>query len=272
MSEHKQQYMPKDHTFVICAYGENPYLRNAVESIMNQEVLGDVFISTATPNEYITSIASEYNLDIKINTDAKTAAKNWNNGYNAAKTEFVTIVHQDDIYQPDYLKKLLETANKYSLQDIVILFTDYCELRGESVIKTYRMLKIKRAMNKPFKYAFFNSIKAVKKGILAFGNPICCPSVTVNKRLAGDSVFSEDIICSFDYLTWVNLASKPGRFVYIPEQLLIRRIHKDSGISEFNESGLRRSDDQMIFNLLWPKPIGNIVAKIYSLAEKENKI
>lgn len=272
MNETKQQYMPQNHTFVICAYGENPYLRESVNSIMNQEVLGNVLISTATPNKFIESIALEYDIPLTVNTDAQTAAKNWNNGYNAANTEFVTIVHQDDIYHSDFLKKILETVNRYPARDVVLLFTDYCELRGTEVIDDYKMLRIKRIMNLPFKYPFLNRSNFIQKRILAFGDSICCPSVTVNKRLAGPSVFSEEIICSFDYLTWINLASSFGRFVYVPFNLLTRRIHKDSGITEFNDNGIRRKDDQMIFDLLWPKPLGAVVSKIYSLAEKENKI
>ena len=63
------EYSEKNHTFIICAYQENPYLENCILSILNQEVLGKVMISTSTPNQYILGLAEKYDIPIVVNPE-----------------------------------------------------------------------------------------------------------------------------------------------------------------------------------------------------------
>lgn len=56
-----------DHTFVVCAYGESPYLSDCISSLMNQKQASRILISTSTPNKHIEQIASSYNLPVFIN-------------------------------------------------------------------------------------------------------------------------------------------------------------------------------------------------------------
>ena len=71
-------YTPQDHTFVICAYKENPYLETLIQSILAQTVLGDVVISTSTPNDHIKSLAEKYQIKLLVNPHPKTAGTDWN--------------------------------------------------------------------------------------------------------------------------------------------------------------------------------------------------
>ena len=65
----------------------------------------------------------------------------------------MTIAHQDDDYQPDYLKTLQEYGQK--AKDPLILFTDYGELRNGAVITENKNLKIKRMINALIKPKLF---------------------------------------------------------------------------------------------------------------------
>ena len=48
------------------------------------------------------------------------------------KTDYVTIAHQDDIYEPNYLKMIFGELKK--VKNPIVVFTDYGELRdGEKV-------------------------------------------------------------------------------------------------------------------------------------------
>ena len=47
----------KNHTFVICAYKESPYLEECIQSLMNQRIKSNVIITTSTPNVYIERLA-----------------------------------------------------------------------------------------------------------------------------------------------------------------------------------------------------------------------
>ena len=49
-----------EHTFVICAYKESPYLEECVKSLIRQTIKSNIIIVTSTPNSYIEDIAGKY--------------------------------------------------------------------------------------------------------------------------------------------------------------------------------------------------------------------
>lgn len=261
-----------DHTFVICAYQESPYLEEAVESVMNQSVLGEVLISTATPNEHIKGIADRRGIPIVHNSGLATASGNWNYGYDAAKTKYVTIVHQDDYYDPAYLERVLETLNSYPEEDVTIAFTDYYEMRDGVRVEDNALLKVKRMMNAPLKLKGLNGSRFMRRRTLSLGDPICCPSVVLNKDIVGSSPFDTEMISSYDYKTWVNLADREGRFVYIPDRLVGHRIHDESGTTQNIGSSQRTDDDRELIGSFWPAPIAWAICKLYARAEKSNEL
>ena len=131
-------YTEKNHTFVICAYKENPYLENTVKTLLKQSVQSKIILSTSTPNDYISRICEKYNIPIVINKHPHLAGDDWNYGYNCADTELVTIVHQDDLYAEDFLKQTLNKLNK--IKNPLLCFTDYCELKKGKIVKNNYLL------------------------------------------------------------------------------------------------------------------------------------
>lgn len=90
----------------------------------------------------------------------------------------MTIAHQDDVYLPSYAEKIIERASRAS--NPIVLFTEYGELRNSKAADNNSLLAIKRLMLKPLvKDTNWGSIK-LRRRILGFGSPICCPSVTYN--------------------------------------------------------------------------------------------
>ena len=99
-----------DHTFVVCAYGESPYLSDCISSLMNQKQASRIFISTSTPNKHIEQIASSYNLPVFINNGRPGIGHDWNCAISHAQTPLVTIAHQDDLYSPNYSIEMLRSV------------------------------------------------------------------------------------------------------------------------------------------------------------------
>ena len=92
----------KNHTFVICAYKESKYLEECIQSLLEQTVKSNIIMETSTPNDYIKNIANKYNLPLVINEGEKGIAQDWNYGVSQTKTDYVTVAHQDDIYEKNY--------------------------------------------------------------------------------------------------------------------------------------------------------------------------
>lgn len=263
-------YSAKDHTFAIIAYKENIYLEKTICSILNQKIKTNVILSTSTPNDYIINLCTKYKIDYVVNKDPKGAGNDWNHGYNACSTPLVTIVHQDDIYNDDYAEKVLAYANRSN--DLIIVFTDYYEIRDEEVVSDQLILKVKRIMNVLFRFKIFYKSKFYRRLVLALGDSISCPTVTLNKHKIGLNAFDETFKNSCDYLTWVNLSALKGDFVYVPNQLVGHRIYEESATSQNIADSSRSKEDLAIMLMLWPKWIAKLIHKFYIKAESSNNL
>lgn len=261
-----------NHAFVVCAYKENPFLENTLESLEQQTIKSQIIISTSTPNEHICQIARKHNIPITVNKNPSTAGADWNHGYDEVDADLVTLAHQDDYYDADYLENILAAANQYDQRDLSLLFTDYYEIRNGERVDGNALLKIKEKMNAPLKSPRFNGSKLVKRRILGLGDSICCPSVTYAKCNIGRSIFDTKYINSCDYKTFVNLASAQGRFVYIPKRLMGHRIYEESATTLNLADNIRKKEDEEILATLWPKPIAKFINSLYSISEKSNEL
>lgn len=166
-------YKNQDHTFVVCAYKESGFLEDCVKSLFSQSVKSKIIIATSTPNEHIQRVADKYGLPVFVNNGVKGIGGDWNFAYSCADTLLVTIAHQDDIYEPDYTKEMLEFINRST--DPIIYFCGYAELRGNEKIYNNKLLKVKKLMLSPLKIKAFWKSRFVRRRVLSFGCPICCP-------------------------------------------------------------------------------------------------
>lgn len=264
-----KMYTNKDHTFVIPAYKDSVYLEECILSLLNQTVKSNILMITSTPNKHVTDLANKYNINLLINKDGGLS-QDWNFGYNNATSKLVTIAHQDDIYEKDYLENILKYANLSSKP--IIIFSDYFEIRDGKIVKNTFNLNIKRLLNFKFKNKDNWSNINARKNTFKFGNPICCPSVTLNKEICGLSPFDSNYKSSSDYNTWSKLANVDGDFVYIPKLLIGHRIHKESTTTKTLENNIRQTEDAEILARYWSKPVAKLIYKIYSISEKSNSI
>lgn len=263
-------YTAKNHTFVICAYKENPYLEDTIKSLLNQTVKSDIILSTSTPNEHISNVCAKYDIPIIVNPMPHLAGDDWNYGYNHAKTELITIVHQDDLYSKKFLEKTLEALNK--AENPLLVFTDYGELKKGKKEESNVLLRIKRILNYPYKFKRVQKSIWIRKRWLGIGCAMCCPTVTFVKEKLGEDIFDTYYKNSCDYKTWVDLAEYKGSFVYVDEKLLLHRIYAESATTKNLSENIRKAEDFEIMSMLWPKPVAYIINSIYALSEKSNKV
>ncbi|MCM1577253.1 MAG: glycosyltransferase family 2 protein [Ruminococcus sp.] len=262
--------MPEiNHTFVICAYKESPYLDEAVRSVMDQTVKSNVVISTSTPNEYIKSVAEKCNIAVQINRseDAMTMGGDWSFGYESASTDYVTIAHQDDIYDPTYTESVLKAARG---KNPIIIFTDYFELRNGQKVYKNKLLTVKKIMNTGFK--LFPSSRFARRRVLSLGCPICCPSVTFYKPVCGDFKFNVKMVNNLDWDAWIRLSDKKGKFIYINKPLMGHRIHTGSFTTQYIENGARHNETMEVFMRFWPEWFAKRLIKIYETGDKSNQL
>lgn len=251
------------HTFAICAYKESTHLETCIKSIMNQTVKTNVFISTSTPNKHISDLAKKYKLEVYETGKKSDIQDDWNFAYNKAKTKLVTIAHQDDIYEKEYAEEVL---TKYqTTKNINIIVTDYVPYKNNQKSKDLNF-RIKKLLKFFLRFNFLSKLRFFKVSSLAFGNSICCPSVTYNKERLGDTIFTSDLKFSLDWDTFLKIARMKGKISYIPKYLINYRVYDGATTKEFIVNNTRQKEDIAVFRKIWPKWIVKIIMKFYTKA------
>ena len=255
------------HSFAICAYKESPYLENCICSLKRQKIKSSIIMCTSTPCNYISNLAEKYEIPLYVRNGKSDIKDDWNYAYNCANTDFVTIAHQDDEYEENYVSEFYRKLEKSKRpDDITIFLTDYLPLKNSTGLKRDVNSKIRRLLRTPLKVEWLASRKWIRKLTLAFGNSICCPSVTYNKKKLGDDLFISEYKFNIDWDTFLMLAKKDGIFVYVDAPLTHYRVHDGATSKEFIENHLRIDEDTKMFDQFWPHCITSLLMLFYQKA------
>lgn len=262
------QYSSKNHTFVICAYKENKYLSNCVESLLNQTIPSKVIMCTSTPNDHIMNIAQKYNVELFVNTNKSSLSGDWNFAIDSVQTDIFTICHQDDYYFPNYLEEVINNMNK--VENPIFVYTNYYEDKKGNLEKSNINMKIKNILNFPLKFKATWNNKFIRRRILSLGNPICCPSVTYVKKHLEKDFFDVNFKNAADWDAWERLSKLDGAVIYCSNHLMAHRIYEESTTTLNIQDNTRSKEDFIIFSRFWPKSIAKIITKIFKLSEINN--
>ena len=257
------------HTFAICAYKKSRYLENCILSLKKQTVTSNIIMVTSTPNQIIAGMAEKYRIPLFINKNGGIV-QDWNFAYNQSNAKYITIAHQDDIYFPKFVENVVEKMD--SVKDPIICFTNYVEIRGNKKVIANRLLRIKRLMLVPFRFRKLQERKWVRRMILAFGSPICCPSVTFSKEKVRNAPFNVGFRSDEDWEAWEKLSRLSGAFVYDNSLLIGHRIHQESETTSILNDNARTKEDYIMFRNFWPDFVARKLTKIYSISEKSNRM
>lgn len=259
----------KQHMFVVCAYRESTYLETCIRSLLAQTEKTDIIITTSTPNDFINNIALKYNLQVVVNKgNKKGIGYDFDFALQTGQAEYITIAHQDDTYEPEFVEKVLKNVN----DSTIIAFTDYHEERKTGIVKTNTNLKIKRFLLTPLKIKLFQNIKFIRRRILGIGNAICCPAVTFHKKMINTPLFANDFKSNVDWFAWEKLSRLKGSFVYVSEDLMMHRVHEESTTTEIIKEKTRTKEDYLMFCYFWPRSIARLLTKAYAKSEESNEI
>lgn len=261
-------YKETNHTFVVCAYGESPFLEDCLLSLSIQTNFSNVVIATSTPNGMIDELAKKFDIPVCVNYGESGIAGDWNSALLCAKTSLVTIAHQDDVYSDHYVEWMLESLN--SANNPLLYFTNYGEIRDSAYIDNSTMNSVKRALLKPLELKSLQGSVLVKRGVISLGNSICCPSVTYCMDALPRPVFSSGMRSNLDWEAWERFSRLEGEFVYDNRIGMYHRIHNDSETSACIVDDTRTKEDLMMLKKFWPDPIANLINKAYTKAQRYN--
>ena len=266
------------HVFVICAYGESPYLESCIQSVLTQKQnlrkgrgkrRMPVLLCTSTPNAHIEELAERYRLPLFVRRGQSSLRADWNFGIEMAKiwagAQLVTIAHQDDVYHPDYRARLFSAWKKYG-NKLSVFCAHYRSINAKGEKIRGKTETVKRILRLPLHIFFLRRRKAGKRLALRFGNSIGCPTCTYNLLRTGLPLFQKNYQFALDWDTLWRLAGQDGYFICSERALMDYRIHDGAATKANIVNHNREGEETALFSQMWPGPVVRILMHFYKKA------
>jgi glycosyltransferase involved in cell wall biosynthesis len=275
--------------------GNNNFLETAINSILNQSfddfelIIVDDF-STDNTREIIKSyLGRDRRIKYYENEMNLGLFPNWNKCLNLTTGEYITILGQDDLMQPDNLLKKVAILEQYSQVGLVT--------SSVQIIDDYNNITTWEWANYPNSYVM-NGQEWLMNTV-GEANPICCPAVMFRKSVLDKIGKQFDL--NYDYTAdlkmWVEIA-KVSDLYFLTDFLINYRWHETNTTHRFTAlkqvsenlqvwgeflDDLLLSDYQLFNNILTQQTIQNLeniaitraiqwitVHRIYPLLESNN--
>lgn len=253
------------HTFAVCAYKQSPYLEACIQSLCEQTLKSHIVIATSTPNDFIYGVARKYHLEVFTHPDGGIA-NDWNFALHCADSEYCTLAHQDDVYLPEYLEGCITKMDKR--KNPLIAFTDYQEIIDQKRMPVNLNLKIKETLLFPLRH--FDDSRFVRRRVLSFGSPICCPSVTYHMKALRNFRFDPSMSVSLDWDAWERISALDGSFCYVAKPLMLHRIHELSETTNAIQDNRRSREDLRMLRRFWNRTFAQLIFRFYSRSQDSN--
>lgn len=255
------------HTFVICAYGQSPYLEACIRSLKAQTVETEIICATSTPSVYLEELLGKYQIPLFVREGGKKGIGNdWNFAVEKARGQYVTIAHQDDLYGRHYVEELTRAAKKWP--DMTVFMSDAVLIKNGEMTWGGGVEMVKKILRLPWRLPGLCHLTAVKMCSLLLGNPVMCPSCSYKKSCLPKPAFSGEYDFVLDWECMRTMAEKPGRFVCVEKPLLYYRIHDGAATKACMESHKREREEREMFEKIWPGWLSGLIMRVYGLAGK----
>ncbi|KLT64021.1 glycosyltransferase family 2 protein [Pedobacter sp. BMA] len=207
-------------TIAIPVYERYEYFEDAIYSAINQTVSANILVvdnnsSHARFKDFVDSLKNPQVSYIR-NSENVGMVENWNVCIDKTETEWVTILHSDDMLSPVYIANMLAYIEKFPY--LISVASD-----------THFGTAVRPDFNDPKKNIVF-PFNRIKPNHFLLGNPIPFPGVLFNKRKI-NTKFKKDMYPIADYSFWYEL-SLISPLHFVNKKLAFYRISPQQETSE----------------------------------------
>jgi glycosyltransferase involved in cell wall biosynthesis len=211
----------------IPTYNRAPLLGAFLESILTQTVTDfEVIVSDNGSTDATREVIQAYadpRLRYYRNETNVGPFRNMNRLLELACGEYVCIVHDDDVYTPEFLQRESEMLDRHPNVGMV-----HCAVHAVDADGTYRHTVRAYPSTRilPGQREFRRYLQ---------GHNVCCSSVMARRSLFRDAgPFDSRFLCA-DFLMWIKFALRAD-VAYIADPLVRMRVHHDTVTSWLNPS------------------------------------
>jgi glycosyltransferase involved in cell wall biosynthesis len=263
--------MTRTVELVVCAYGHSPWLERCLASLSPQTHAGVALtIATSTPDESLADAARAHGARYVVNPQRQGIASDWNFAFRCAQAQLVTLCHQDDEYAADYAATMAAAFS--AAPDVLFAACDHVELDARGARPMSMVLRVKRGLiRRAFAKAPVRPGAAIRRRLLAWGNPVSCPGVMIHKAQVPDFAFDDSFSSNMDWDAWDRLATRPGSIAYVDRPLVAHRVHAASATTTLIADSTRPVEDLRMLERFWPRPVALLLFQLYRQAYRSNR-
>ncbi len=250
-----------EHSFAVCAYGDSPYLERCLRSLRAQTAASELLICTSTPSPFIAGLAEKYGIPLYVRDGVSGIGADWNFAFDTAQGRFVTLAHQDDMYEKHYTERLLSAARRWP--DMTLYTTASATVKDGAVQPSRAPEIVKKLLRIPLRFRSLADRTEVKRLVLRLGNPVICPSCAYRKDVCGESPFSESRKFILDWEFLWDLAGRGGRWICDETPRIFYRIHGDAATASCIGSNVREKEEREMFRRMWPEAAVKLILHFY---------
>jgi glycosyltransferase involved in cell wall biosynthesis len=242
--------LPELITVAIPIHNGARYLAETVRSLLDQSERGFrlVCIDDASTDDSV-AVASSFTdprMEIIVAGDHASLAANWNRALDVARTPYIVIAHQDDIYERDFLATMIRLIEKHPRA-----FAAHC--KTTSIDASGRVVRLPAARYKETFWPAADPYErepAAEIEVLSCGNYVVAPSVMLRMaavRQIGDFDTSLQFVTDWQY--WLR-GLRAGFTLAGAHSRLVRFRRHPWTATRLSELSLRRYEEEIAL-LAW---------------------
>jgi len=223
-------------TVAIPAYNGARFLREAITSILGQtwRELTVTCIDDASADDSA-AVADSMGVRVVRNPSRIGLAANWNRALDLCETEFLVIAHQDDVYAPQFIERMIATLDRHPRA-----FAAHC--KSTAIDEDGREIEDPAAL---FKERFWpRGEKEVETELttLRRGNYVIAPAVMLRMPAAGRFNEAYEFVTDWDY--WLRGLLDGKTMIGLNERLVSFRRHAATATLA-SERSMRRYEEEL---------------------------
>ncbi|MEI7731667.1 MAG: glycosyltransferase family A protein [Verrucomicrobiota bacterium] len=213
-------------TVILTVYERTQFLREAIQGVLQQDYDNyEVLVTDDSASAKIQSICESLNVGGRIryrsNSPRAGVALNVRAAWMEARGEFVTILNDDDAWEPGFLRHLVSALQKNP--DCVLAFSDHWLMDSQGQIDiaaTDANTRLYRRDRLPA-----GPISATADLVLIGNSVPLVMAAVIKKSAIPPEVLSREVGGAYDFWLSCCLAATGRPFCYVPERLTRYRLH-----------------------------------------------
>jgi glycosyltransferase involved in cell wall biosynthesis len=234
-------------TVAIPFYKGHAYLRAAIESVLRQtSPVWRLIVCDDGPEPGTRELVESFgNGRIRyLKNDCNLGmAGNWNRCLDAADTDLVNLLHNDDELLPNYVELMMRTGRDYPDAAAFFCRAKVIDAAGRDTFSFVDYVK-RFVLPMPSGPLILQGESAIES--LMRGNFIMCPTVCYRKSRLREQRFSTEWRFALDIAFYTRLLFGGDTIVGLPDKAYAYRRHGDNATAAYTESLLRFEEESQL--------------------------